>query len=135
MERDRFEFEGLAVFRAALELVEETDRLAVYFRGHRRRLGFQMFDAASSIVLNLTESRRRSTRADKARFLDMANGSASETAGALCIADRLGVGPEARRHRIRVLTREVISMLTPMIRHLRATTSPTAPPHRRNPVP
>jgi four helix bundle protein len=119
MERDRFEFEGLAVFQKALHLVEETDRLAVHFRGHRRGLGFHMFDAASSVVLNLTESRRRTTRPDRARFLDMANGSASETGGALCVADRLRIGPEAVRRRIRGLILEITAMLTAMTRNLR----------------
>jgi four helix bundle protein len=124
MERDRFEFEGLNVFQKALDLLEETDRLAVHFRGHRRGLGFQMFESASSIVLNLTESRRRTTRRDQARFLDMANGSASETGGALCIADRLRIGPEATRQRIRALILEVTAMLTAMARNRRRPPTP-----------
>jgi four helix bundle protein len=119
MEWDRFEFEGLAVFQKALDLLEETDRLVVHFRGHRRGLGWQMFDSASSVVLNLAESRRRTTRPDRARFLDMANGSASETGGALCIADRLAIGPVSARHRIRALILEITAMLAAMTRNLR----------------
>jgi four helix bundle protein len=125
MRRDRFEFEGLVVFRKAVDLVEEVDRMVSHFQGHRRSTGLQMYDSATSIALNVAESRRRTTRADRARFLDIANGSASETAGALCIADRLEVGPEPARTRIRSLLHEIMAMLSTMTRTLRR--GPTGP--------
>lgn len=126
MRRDRFDFEELTVFRKALDLVAETDRFVIHLSGHRRGLGFQMFDAASSVVLNLAESRRRTGRADRARFLDMANGSASETAGALCIAERLNAGPEEARRRIRTLALEVIAMLSSMAGNMRRPADPSS---------
>lgn len=117
--RERFDFEDLVVFRRALDLLEATDRLVSSFDGHRRKLGFNMFDAAGSVIYNIAESRGRKTRADRAHFLDMANGSAHETGAGACIAEHLRIGsPDARAH-VRSLSLEVIAMLTTMTARLR----------------
>lgn len=120
MKRDRFDFEELAVFQRALDLLVETDGLVVHFRGHRKPMGFNMVDAAGSVVYNIAESRGRKTVPDRAHFLDMANGSAPETGGGVCIADRLQIGTQEHRNRIRTLAVEVIAMLTTMTKNLRS---------------
>ena len=120
MRHDRFEFEDLLVFQRALDLLQETDRLVPLFRGHRKKLGFNMLDAAGSVVYNIAESRGRRTVPDRAHFLDMANGSAHETAAGICIADRLDVGTEQHRARLRKLAQDVIAMLTTITRKLRS---------------
>ena len=119
MKRDRFDFEDLAVFQQALDLLEEADRLVPHFDGHRRKLGWNMFDAAGSVVFNIAESRGRNTEADRAHFLDVAEGSAHETGAGVCIADRLGLGPPDLRARIRRLVLEVTIMLSGMTRQIR----------------
>ena len=119
MANDRFDFEDLKVFQKSLDLVEAADEFARHFRGHRKRLGFHLFDAANSVALNIGESTGKESRLDRARFLDIGNGSARETGAAVCIADRLDIGPADLRRRLRRLLVEIISMLTTNARLLR----------------
>lgn len=112
MPGDRFDFEMLWVFQRALELLAEVDAFVIRFCGHRRGLGWQMFDAATSSLLNIAESRGRTSGRDRAHFLDIANGSAHEVGAVVCAAEKLGIGPEAAREEIRRLALEVIAMLT-----------------------
>ena len=120
--RARFDFEDLVVFRRALDLLEATDRLVYSFEGHRRKLAFNMFDAAGSVVYNIAESRGRKTTADRAHFLDVANGSAHETGAGACIAEHLRIGSPEARARVRTLSLEVIAMLTTMTARIRTPT-------------
>lgn len=90
-----------------------------------------MFDAAYSVALNVGESTGKESGLDRARFLDIANGSARETGAAVCIADRLGVGPEESRLRLRSLLVEIISMLTTQARLLRERAQSTGRRSRR----
>ena len=119
MPRLRFDFEGMAVFQRSLDLLEETDQLIRHFQGHRKGLGFNMYDAAGSVVFNIAESRGRRTMRDRAHFLDMANGSAHETGAGVCIADRLNLGPAESRARVRSASLEIIAMLTAMTKRMR----------------
>lgn len=119
MARDRFDFEDMEVFRRALELVEAVDDFVRPLRGYRRALASQMFRSASSVAQNVAESTGRNGYRDRARFLDIANGSARETGAGVTIADRLDIGtPEDRRHLRKLLT-ELISILTTNARLLR----------------
>lgn len=119
MARNRFDFEDTASFQRALDLVEAADDFVRHFRGHRKSLGYHMFDAAHSVALNISESGGKESRLDRARYLDIANGSARETGAAVCIGDRLEIGPEDVRLRLRALLVELISMLTTQARLLR----------------
>ena len=119
MARGRFDFEGMEVFRRALELVEAVDGFVEPLRGYRRALAFQMFRSATSMAQNVAESTGRHGYRDRARFLDIANGSARETGAGVAIADRLDIGSPEDRRRLRALLTEIISMLTTSARLLR----------------
>lgn len=101
MAGNRFDFEDLEVFQRALDLVEEADGFVRHFRGHRRGLGYHLFDASYSVALNIGESTGKDSLLDRARFLDISNGSAREVGAAVCIADRLEIGPAEARLRPR----------------------------------
>lgn len=119
-----YDFQRLAVYRKALDLVELADRFAPAFAGPRRHLGWQLHRAATSVPLNLAEGTGRYRSADKAQFYVIATGSAMECAAILDIADRLDVGPRALRARLRDLLAEVIPMLVSLSRAVR--TRPTS---------
>lgn len=120
MGTDRFDFEDLDVFQRSLDLLERTDDLCRHFKGHRRGLGWHLFDASYSISLNIAEGSGRTSNMDRAHYLDIANGSAREAGGGVCIADRLDIGPPDLRREVRILLIRIISMLTKMTRSLRA---------------
>ena len=119
MARNRFDFEDMEVFRRAMELVEAVDEFVRPLRGYRRALASQMFRSASSVAQNVAESTGRSGHRDRARFLDIANGSARETGAGVVIADKLDIGSAEDRRHIRKLLTEIISMLTTNARLLR----------------
>jgi four helix bundle protein len=91
-------FRDLVVWRKAHELV-----LAVYpfTAGFPRRetygLSHQMRRAAVSIPANIAEGFRRRGRADKARFMNLAQGSLEECRYYLILAHDLGYGRPAHR--------------------------------------
>ena len=124
MARNRFDFEGMEVFRRALELVDAVDGFVGSLRGHREALAHQIFRSASSVALNVAESTGRHGYRDRARFLDMANGSARETGAAVAIADRLEIGSDEERYHLRKLLTEIVSMLTTTARRLRERARP-----------
>ncbi|MGK7311576.1 MAG: four helix bundle protein [Candidatus Longimicrobiales bacterium M2_2A_002] len=119
MARNRFDFEDMQVFRRALELVEAVDDFVRPLRGYRKALASQMFRSASSVAQNVAESTGRNGYRDRARFLDIANGSARETGAGVAIADRLDIGSAEDRRYLRELLTEIISMLTTNARLLR----------------
>ena len=87
-------FRDLLVWRKAHELV-----LAIYpfTAGFPRQetygLSHQMRRAAVSIPANIAEGFRRRGKADKARFMNIAEGSLEESRYYLILAEDLGYGP------------------------------------------
>ncbi|MGK7311204.1 MAG: four helix bundle protein [Candidatus Longimicrobiales bacterium M2_2A_002] len=124
MATKRFDFEDLEVYERARELADAVAEFVPYLDGHHRSLGWQMFDAACSVPLNVAESTGRRTPRDRARFLDIANGSARETASATLIADGWDVGPQELRARILDHARDIVSMLTVQARRQRSRAHP-----------
>jgi four helix bundle protein len=79
----------LIAYDVALDLVRALRPVVAQLRTFSADAADQVERAASSVVLNLAEGRRRHGR-DPRRFFDMAHGSASEIRGALDLADAWG---------------------------------------------
>jgi four helix bundle protein len=99
-----------------LRVWQKADQLTVdvYFatrdfpRDERFLLTAQLRSAVLSIQANIAEGTGRATRADTARFLTMATGSAAEVANHLHVAHRLGY-----------LSRDVYRRLNDALEHVR----------------
>lgn len=114
-----FDFERLAVYQRAMEVVVLADRFALLFTGTRRHLGWQLHRAATSIVLNIAEASGRFRKLDKAQFLVIATGSAMECAAIMDIAEHLDIGEPPRRAELRTALESTTAMLIRMSRSVR----------------
>ena len=109
-----FDHDRLDVYRLAVEYTAESFRVAKGLSGLHRHARDQWLRAAQSIPLNVAEGNGKRSRNDRARFLDIARGSALEGAA---IQDVLvasgGLDAESSRGLKRKLQR-IVSMLTRM---------------------
>src|SRR5438094_4735814 len=88
-------FQDLLVWQKAHQLVLATYALTAAFpKQETYGLSLQMRRAAVSIPANIAEGFRRRGKADKARFMNMAEGSVEECRYYLILAKDLGI----RRH-------------------------------------
>lgn len=86
-------FRDLVVWRRAHELVLAVYSLTANFpKSETYGLAAQMRRSAVSISANIAEGFRRRGRADKARFMNIAEGSLEETRYYLILAHDLGYG-------------------------------------------
>ena len=111
-----FDFERLVVFDVALEAVVAVEVLVGQLPTGRAYMRDQLRRASNSIPLNIAEGSGEFLDSEKARFYRMAKRSATECAGQLMVARRLGVLPE---HLVQVtldLLRRVVSMLVKLVR-------------------
>lgn len=84
-------FQDLLVWEKAQQLVLEVYALTAAFpKQETYGLALQMRRAAVSIPANIAEGFRRRSKADKARFMNMAEGSAEECRYFLILAKDLG---------------------------------------------
>jgi four helix bundle protein len=79
----------LIAYDVALDLVRSLRPVVARLRTYSADAADQVERAATSLVLNLAEGRRRHGR-DPRRFFDMAHGSAGEIRGALDVAEAWG---------------------------------------------
>jgi four helix bundle protein len=107
----------LVAYDVALDLVRTLRPVVAQLRRYSSEAADQVERAASSIVLNLAEGRRRHGR-DPRRFWDMAHGSAGEIRGALDLADAWGWQVDSTQARV-LLDRE-LSLLWGLTRRSRA---------------
>ena len=90
-------FQDLLVWQKAHRFVLEVYTLTAAFPKHETHgLCQQMRRAAVSIPANIAEGFRRRGKADKARFMNMAEGSLEECRYYLILAKDLGYGDTAR---------------------------------------
>ena len=73
-----FDHEKLDVYRLAIEYVAETFQIAKELSGLHRHSRDQWLRAAQSIPLNIAEGNGKRSLKDRARFFDIARGSAFE---------------------------------------------------------
>jgi four helix bundle protein len=86
-------FQDLLVWQKAHRFVLEIYALAALFPKHETSgLSLQMRRAAVSVPANIAEGFRRRSKADKARFMNMAEGSLEECRYFLILAKDLGYG-------------------------------------------
>jgi len=86
-------FQDLLVWQKAHPFVLEAYRLTATFpKSETYGLASQMRRAAVSIPANIAEGFRRRSKADKARFLNMAEGSVEECRYFLILTKDLGYG-------------------------------------------
>ena len=107
----------LVAYDIALDLVRALRPVVAQLRRYSPEAADQVERAASSIVLNLAEGRRRHGR-DPRRFWDMAHGSAGEIRGALDLADAWGWQVDSAQARV-LLDRE-LALLWGLTRRSRA---------------
>jgi len=109
-----FDHDRLDVYRLAVEYTAESFRVAKGLSGLHRHARDQWLRAAPSIPLNVAEGNGKRSPNDRARFLEIARGSALECAA---IQDVLvasgGLDAESSRSLKRKLQR-IVSMLTRM---------------------
>jgi four helix bundle protein len=98
------------VYRVALEFHALAGTMALGKRA--RELEAQLDRASTSIVLNIAESTGRRGLADRARFLAMARGSATECAAILDIVRARRLAPDAAMNEGRTLLIRIVQMLT-----------------------
>jgi four helix bundle protein len=86
-----FRFEGLAIFQQAMDFAATAYEMSRSFpREETFGLRANLRRAATSIGLNIAEGAGRGTRKEFSRFIDVANGSLSESLASFLIAERLG---------------------------------------------
>ena len=90
-------FRDLVVWRKAHEFVLGVYRFTTDFpRPETYGLALQMRRAAVSIPANIAEGFRRRGKADKARFMNLAEGSVEESRYYLILSSDLGYGDTSR---------------------------------------
>lgn len=124
MERERPKaktFRDLLVWRKAHEFVLEVYRFTSGFpRAETYGLALQMRRAAVSIPANIAEGFRRRGKTDKARFMNIAEGSLEESRYYLILAQDLGYG---RTEALMALSEEVSRLLNAYERAILASDS------------
>jgi four helix bundle protein len=94
-------FRDLLVWRKAHEFVLEVYSFTARFpKPETYGLSLQMRRAAVSIPANIAEGFRRRGKVDKARFMNIAEGSLEECRYFLILAEDLGYGEAAQLHSI-----------------------------------
>src|SRR5207247_5992102 len=102
-------FQDLLVWQKAHRFVLDIYALTVAFpKQETYGLSLQMRRAAVSIPANIAEGFRRRGKADKARFMNLAEGSVEECRYYLILANDLGYGDT---HQITALLEEVSKLL------------------------
>jgi four helix bundle protein len=113
-------FRNLLVWERAHALTLEIYEATAGFPNEERfGLTSQLRRGASSIPTNLAEGCGRNSRADMARFVDYASGSASEVEYLLLLSCELGYLDEPRRARLAGEVTTIRKMLAGLSRRLR----------------
>ena len=111
---DRFTHEKLQVYVAAREFLGFAHGVVRGLPRGEGELGDQLKRAALSVLLNTAEGAGRRERRDKAKFFNIARGSALECAAALDALGVCGHPAPADAARGRALLLAIVRMLTPL---------------------
>ncbi len=109
-------YKDLIVWQKSIDLVVEIYNITEQFpRSEQYGLISQLRRAAVSISSNIAEGRRRASKAEFKRFLQIAFGSGAEVETQLEIAKRLPITNELNYLKIEGLLEEVMKMLNKII--------------------
>lgn len=115
-------YRQLVVWQKAMDLARAVYGLAPMLpREETYGMRSQLTRAAVSIPANIAEGWARESRAEKAQFLAIAQGSLAETETLLTLCEQIGWFPKPDTATLRRLIEEVGRMLTAMRRNLRET--------------
>jgi four helix bundle protein len=109
-----FDHDRLDVYRLSIEYTADAFKVCQSLEGLHRHARDQWLRAAQSIPLNIAEGNGKRSLRDRARFLDIARGSAFECAAiqdVLIASDGLNV---ERNLELKVKLGRIVSMLTRM---------------------
>jgi four helix bundle protein len=110
-------FEELEVWKRSCRLAVRVYELLGECRDYGLR--DQMSRAAVSIASNIAEGAERDSRAEFARFLHIAKGSAAELRTQVYIAERISVLTQAQAQPLITELKEISSMLHGLIKSLK----------------
>jgi four helix bundle protein len=114
---ERFDFEGLDVFRLALEVAAAADEIASAAKSDRPWAADQLGRSSLSVVANTAEGTGEYSPGDKARFYRYARRSLAESAAIIILLARIRVIPPEQELRLRQLMLELTKVLTRMVLH------------------
>jgi len=109
---ERFNFEGLDVYRAAMDGLRGVAQLT----GLPPEVGAQLKRAAVSVVANIAEGAGRTGLPDRRRVFSIARGEANECGALIEIAAALGALSHERHASLRKTYLRCVFMLTAMSR-------------------
>ncbi|HYG26941.1 MAG TPA: four helix bundle protein [Caulobacteraceae bacterium] len=119
-------YRDLTVWRRAMELAEETYRVARLLpKTEEYRLTSQLVRAAVSVPANIAEGHARSGKREFLNFLSIAGGSLAETETLLLLAVRVGYVRAQDADKALMLAEEVSRMLMGLRKRLKQ--APLAP--------
>lgn len=114
MTTQTFDHERLDVYRLSIDYVARSFDASQSLGGLHRHARDQWLRAAQSIALNIAEGNGKRSRKDRARFLDIARGSALECAAiqdVLVVTKGIKVQDDAA---LKALLHRIVAMLTRM---------------------
>jgi four helix bundle protein len=105
-------FRNLKVWQRSHQLVLDLYKLTVSFPSHERfGLTSQLRRSAASVPTNIAEGSKRQGQQDFSRFLNMAEGSLSETEYLVMLSSDLGYFPGREPEHVLVEISEIARML------------------------
>jgi four helix bundle protein len=107
-----FDHDRLDVYRLAIEYAAESFESAKELIGVHRHARDQWLRAAQSIPLNIAEGNGKRSTKDRARFLDIARGSAFECAAIQDLLTASGGLDKNQNRAMKLTLRRIVSMLT-----------------------
>jgi four helix bundle protein len=116
MEAGVFTHERLEAYKVAQEFLALAQAILDEMPRGGSRLRDQLADAAESILLNTAEGAGRRAPRDKARFFDIARGSAEECAAILDAVEIRALASPERVHSGRPLLHRVVRLLSGLAR-------------------
>ncbi|WP_233215291.1 four helix bundle protein [Rhodopirellula bahusiensis] len=114
MGEPQFDHERLDVYRVAVEYVSSAFLVSDSLSGLHRHARDQWLRAAQSIPLNIAEGNGKRSLRDRARFLDIARGSALECSAIQDVLVATGGMTSIRSKELKLSLVRVVAMLTRM---------------------
>jgi four helix bundle protein len=117
-------YRDLTVWRRAMELAEESYRLARLLpKAEEYRLTSQLVRAVVSVPANIAEGHARAGRREFLHFLSIAGGSLAETETLLLLTARVGYIPDSEIQNALSLAEEIGRMMSSLRKRLKAPSS------------